>query len=87
MMRQPVNRTINGLALLLAGGFVVPAMAQSERLVGSAAFGDWRADKARLEPPDQGGRFAEAGGDALGRQCLSCGPAAAFVDAASASRI
>jgi glucose/arabinose dehydrogenase len=48
MMRQPVNRTINGLALLLAAGFVVPATAQSERLVGSAAFGDWRADKPGL---------------------------------------
>jgi glucose/arabinose dehydrogenase len=44
-MRQPRNRTINGLALLLAPAFVVPAMAQSEQLVGSAAFGDWRADK------------------------------------------
>jgi glucose/arabinose dehydrogenase len=44
-MRQPRNRTINGLALLLAPAFVVPAMAQSGQLVGSAAFGDWRADK------------------------------------------
>src|ERR1700737_4749739 len=45
MMRQPHNRTINGLALLLAAAFVVPAMAQSGQLVGTAAFGDWRADK------------------------------------------
>ena len=44
-MRQPHNRTINGLALLLAAAFVVPAMAQSGQLVGTAAFGDWRADK------------------------------------------
>ena len=44
-MRQPLDRTINGLALLLAPAFVVPAMAQSGQLVGSAAFGDWRADK------------------------------------------
>src|ERR1700730_3788010 len=45
MMRQPLNRTINSLALLMAAAFVVPAMAQSERLVGTAAFGDWRADQ------------------------------------------
>jgi glucose/arabinose dehydrogenase len=44
-MRQPPNRTINGLALLLATAFIAPAIAQSERLVGTAAFGDWRADK------------------------------------------
>jgi glucose/arabinose dehydrogenase len=44
-MLQPHNRTINGLALLLAAAFVVPAMAQSAQLVGSAAFGDWRGDK------------------------------------------
>ena len=40
-MRLPIN----GLALLLAAAFVVPAMAQSEQLAGTAAFGDWRADK------------------------------------------
>jgi glucose/arabinose dehydrogenase len=45
MMRQPLNRTINSLALLMAAAFIVPAMAQSERLVGTAAFGDWRADQ------------------------------------------
>jgi glucose/arabinose dehydrogenase len=45
MMRQPSNRAINGSALLLAAAFIVPAMAQSERLVGTAAFGDWRTDK------------------------------------------
>src|SRR5260370_31233424 len=35
----------SGLALLSAAAFVVPALAQSEPLVGPAAFGDWRADK------------------------------------------
>jgi glucose/arabinose dehydrogenase len=35
----------NGLALLSTAVFVVPALAQSESLVGPAAFGDWRADK------------------------------------------
>jgi glucose/arabinose dehydrogenase len=55
MMRQPPNRAVNGLALLLAAFFVVPAMAQSEPLVGAAAFGDWRGDKpgvSRLIKPD-----------------------------------
>jgi glucose/arabinose dehydrogenase len=42
---RPSNRTINGLALLLAAAFVVPAMAQPAPLVGAAAFGDWRADQ------------------------------------------
>jgi glucose/arabinose dehydrogenase len=54
-MRQPPNCAVNGLALLLAAAFVVPAMAQSEPLVGAAAFGDWRADKpgvSRLIKPD-----------------------------------
>src|SRR6202165_4769952 len=55
MMRQPPNRTINSLALLLAAAFIVPATAQSERLVGIAAFGDWRADRpgmSRLIRPE-----------------------------------
>jgi glucose/arabinose dehydrogenase len=55
MMRQPSNRAVNGLALLLAAAFVVPAMAQSEPLVGTAAFGDWRSDEpgvSRLIKPD-----------------------------------
>jgi glucose/arabinose dehydrogenase len=55
MMRQPLNRTINSLALLMAAAFVVPATAQSERLVGTAAFGDWRADQpgvSRLIKPE-----------------------------------
>jgi glucose/arabinose dehydrogenase len=55
MMRQPSNRAVNGLALLLAAAFVVPAMAQSEPRVGTAAFGDWRSDKpgvSRLIKPD-----------------------------------
>ena len=54
-MRQPPDRTVHGLALLLAAAFVVPAMAQSEPLVGSAAFGDWRADMpgvSRLIKPE-----------------------------------
>src|SRR6202043_1232083 len=54
-MRQRPNRAMNGLALLLAAAFIVPAMAQSGRLVGTAAFGDWRADKpgvARLIKPE-----------------------------------
>jgi hypothetical protein len=45
IMRQRPNRAMNGAALLLAAAFIVPAMAQSGRLVGTAAFGDWRADK------------------------------------------
>src|SRR6202158_4595003 len=45
MMRQASDRTVTGLALLLAGAFVVPAMAQSGNLVGAAAFGDWRTDR------------------------------------------
>jgi hypothetical protein len=44
-MRPPPNRTINGLALLSAVALVVPALAQSERLLGPAAFGDWRTDR------------------------------------------
>jgi glucose/arabinose dehydrogenase len=55
MMRQPSNRAVNGLALLLAAAFAAPAMAQSEPLVGTAAFGDWRSDKpgvSRLIKPD-----------------------------------
>jgi glucose/arabinose dehydrogenase len=55
MVRQPPDRTVHGLALLLAAAFVVPAMAQSEPLVGSAAFGDWRTDKpgvSRLIKPE-----------------------------------
>src|ERR1700737_3240283 len=44
-MRQRPNRAMNGLALLLAAAFIVPAMAESGRLVGTVAFGDWRADK------------------------------------------
>jgi glucose/arabinose dehydrogenase len=54
-MRQRPNRAMNGLALLLAAAFIVPAMAQSGRLVGTAAFGDWRADKpgvSRLIKPE-----------------------------------
>jgi glucose/arabinose dehydrogenase len=35
----------NGLAWLSTATLVVPALAQSESLVGRAAFGDWRADK------------------------------------------
>jgi glucose/arabinose dehydrogenase len=45
MMRQPLNRAMNGPALLLAAAFIVPSTARSEPLVGPAAFGDWRADK------------------------------------------
>ena len=44
-MRQPSNRTISGLTLLLAAAFAGAAFAQSGVLVGSAAFGDWRSDK------------------------------------------
>src|ERR1700676_5019707 len=54
-MRQRPNRAMNGLALLLGAAFIVPAMAQSGRLVGTAAFGDWRADKpgvSRLIKPE-----------------------------------
>jgi len=54
-MRQPSDRTVTGLALLLAGAFVVPAMAQSGNLVGAAAFGDWRIDRpgvSRLIKPE-----------------------------------
>jgi glucose/arabinose dehydrogenase len=54
-MRQPANRTINGLALLSAAALLVPALAQSGPLVGDAAFGDWRADKpgvSRLIKPE-----------------------------------
>jgi glucose/arabinose dehydrogenase len=52
-MRQPFQCTINGL--LLAVAVVVPAMAQSGPLVGTASFGDWRADKpgvSRLIRPE-----------------------------------
>jgi hypothetical protein len=35
-------------AMLIAGADVAPAMAQSTPLTGSAAFGDWRADKPGL---------------------------------------
>ena len=55
MMRQPSDRTVTGLASLLAGAFVVPAMAQSGNLVGAAAFGDWRTDRpgvSRLIKPE-----------------------------------
>src|SRR6202166_1414788 len=54
-MRQRTNRAMNGLELLLGAAFIVPAMAQSGRLVGTAAFGDWRADKpgvSRLIKPE-----------------------------------
>src|ERR1700731_4726936 len=54
-MRQRPNRAMKGLALLLAAAFIVPAMAQSGRLVGTAAFGDWRGDKpgvSRLIKPE-----------------------------------
>ena len=54
-MRQPSDRTVTGLASLLAGAFVVPAMAQSGNLVGAAAFGDWRTDRpgvSRLIKPE-----------------------------------
>jgi hypothetical protein len=54
-VQQPPNRTINGLALLSAAALVVPALAQSERLLGPAAFGDWRADRpgvSRLIKPE-----------------------------------
>jgi glucose/arabinose dehydrogenase len=54
-MQQPFYRAINGLILLSAAAVVVPAMAQSGRLDGTAAFGDWRADKpgvSRLIRPE-----------------------------------
>jgi glucose/arabinose dehydrogenase len=54
-MRPQFHRIIKGLALLSAAAAVVPALAQSERLVGSAAFGDWRADTpgvSRLIKPE-----------------------------------
>lgn len=54
-MRQRPNRAMNGAALLLAAAFTVPATAQSGRLVGTATFGDWRADKpgvSRLIKPE-----------------------------------
>jgi glucose/arabinose dehydrogenase len=55
MMRQLPNYAVNGLALLSAAAFVVPAMAQSGPRLGAAAFGDWRADKpgvTRLMKPE-----------------------------------
>jgi hypothetical protein len=54
-MRSPSNCPINGLALLSAVTVVAPALAQSGPLVGTAAFGDWRADRpgvSRLIKPD-----------------------------------
>jgi hypothetical protein len=39
------NRALPGLALAWAAAFVVRATAQSGSLIGSDAFGDWRADK------------------------------------------
>jgi glucose/arabinose dehydrogenase len=42
------HRTVVVSAALLAFVLVTPAMAQSEPLVGKAAFGDWRTDKPGL---------------------------------------
>ena len=36
------------LAALVSGAIIAPATAQSDRLTGSAAFGDWRADRPGL---------------------------------------
>jgi glucose/arabinose dehydrogenase len=44
-MHRPDHRTVVGLLVLLASVFVTRAIAQSEPLVGKAAFGDWRNDK------------------------------------------
>jgi glucose/arabinose dehydrogenase len=55
MMRRTQDRSTVGLALLLLNACIAPAIAQSERLVGNAAFGDWRADKpgvVRLIKPE-----------------------------------
>src|SRR4030088_1416487 len=54
-MLRPFRCVINGLVLLLAAAVIVPAMAQSGPLVGTAAFGDWRSDKpgvSRLIRPE-----------------------------------
>src|ERR1700731_3576664 len=54
-MRPLLHCTIKGLALLSAAAIAVPALAQSGPLVGTAAFGDWRADKpgvSRLIKPE-----------------------------------
>lgn len=54
-MRRTHDRSTVGLAVLLLTACIVPAIAQSERLVGNAAFGDWRADKpgvTRLIKPE-----------------------------------
>ncbi len=47
-MGSPHNRTRDGLVLLFAAAFVVPAFAQPAPLTGAAAFGDWRADRPGL---------------------------------------
>ena len=49
------SHTRHSTALLFASAFAAPASAQSEPLVGAAAFGDWRADRpgvSRLIRPD-----------------------------------
>jgi hypothetical protein len=49
------NRLLNGLVLAFAVGGMGQAIAQSAPLTGSAAFGDWRADKpgtSRLIKPE-----------------------------------
>jgi glucose/arabinose dehydrogenase len=54
-MRPQFYRIIKGLAVPLAAAFAVPALAQSQVLVGPAAFGDWRADApgvSRLIKPE-----------------------------------
>jgi hypothetical protein len=40
-----IRMIANGLALILAAAFNAPAIAQSGPLIGTAAFGDWRADR------------------------------------------
>jgi glucose/arabinose dehydrogenase len=44
-MGHQQNYAINGLALILAAVSIAPASAQSGPLKGTAAFGDWHADK------------------------------------------
>src|SRR5882757_10702219 len=54
-MAPPHTPAISGLALLFTAAFAPSASAQSAPLVGTAAFGDWRADQpgvSRLIKPD-----------------------------------
>ena len=81
------NRCSSWLTVAFAVGGMGQAFAQSPPLTGSAAFGDWRADKPGTTQADQAGGSAKAGRNTFGRQRTACGRASRLRGSASARRI